>query len=89
MQIGKTGGDLIECRKCGSTFPKPKTRGRPPVNCEACRGVKPAPLQLTATPISPTKGKNGMYPRSALVTYLEENDFPVEAQNVAELLRSL
>lgn len=30
-------GDMLECRECHSLFPRPQTRGRPPVRCEQCR----------------------------------------------------
>lgn len=33
----------ITCRDCGTTFPKPQRRGRPPVVCDSCKGGKKAP----------------------------------------------
>lgn len=31
---------MIVCRTCGRDFPKPVTRGRPPVKCADCRAGK-------------------------------------------------
>jgi hypothetical protein len=28
---------VIKCKTCGTNFPKPQRRGRPPVQCDACK----------------------------------------------------
>lgn len=33
----KNNSSTITCRDCGTNFPRPIKRGRPPVKCEPCR----------------------------------------------------
>lgn len=75
------------CRSCGTQFQKPKGRGRPPVRCEPCRGIKPQTPELPAAPVIKLKSKNGLYSRDSMVKYLENHPPPFGAQEIARVIR--
>lgn len=91
----------ITCKQCSTEFEKPTKRGRPPVRCLVCRGIKPVEIvkptkKQKKSPVPPAIKGNPRYLVSALLEVLEDNPDlgrrvggESKAQEVAKVVRSL